>query len=110
MALDSFEKQPYEEFRISADFGLNFQAGETLTQANCSVEAKDPEDQDWTVTVTDQATVAVIDGVESGISQSALQVLVRGGEHGKTYKITFKGETSLDHHWELDVNMKVKEL
>lgn len=110
MALDNFTKQPYEEFRVSADFGKNFQAGETLTLGSCSVAAVDSTDQDVTATVTDQATIAVIDGVESGVSQSALQVLVRAGTDGETYKLTFKGYTSLDHKWELDINMKVKEL
>lgn len=110
MALDSFEKQPYEEFRISADFGHNFQAGETLTLGSCTVGATDGDGQDVTATVTDQTTIAVINGVESAVDSAALQILVRAGTTGATYKITFKGVTSLDHHWELDVNMKVKEL
>jgi hypothetical protein len=109
MALDNFEKQPYEEFRIDADFGNNFQSGEELTLGSCSVEATDPDGLDVAATITDQTTIAVIAGGETAVANAGLQVLIRAGVDGITYKITFKGVTTLDHKWEKDVNMKVKE-
>jgi hypothetical protein len=109
MALDSFEKQPWEEFRISADFGLNMQESETLVLGNCIVSAKDPDGQDVTATVTDQTTIAVVDGESSGVVSGAVQCLIKAGSDGVTYKLTFKGVSDLDHKWEKDINMKVKE-
>lgn len=106
--LDNFEKQPSEEFRITVDFGLNFQTDETLVVGNCSVYVVDGSGQDVSTVVTDQSTIAVVDGAQSGVPQAGLQILVRGGDDLKVYKFTFNGVTSLGHTWEHDIDMKVK--
>lgn len=98
--MDKFTKQPYEEFTISSDFGLNFLSGETIVSQ--TVSAVDSSNVDVTATITTQASVAH-DG-------SKVTVLVKGGTTGNTYKITFRCVTSLGHKWENDVQMKVTEI
>ena len=109
MALDKFTKQSFEEFRISADFGNNFQAKESLVIGSCTVTAADKDGNDVSSTVLDGTTIATADGATSGVALSALQVLVKAGSESESpYKITCQGVTDKGHKWELDVRMVIK--
>ena len=99
--MEQFEKQPYEEFTITADFSKNMETGETITDQ--SVLAFDKDGQDVSSAVTDQGSIV--------ISGQAVKVLVQAGDQALApYKITFRCSTSSGHKWELDVKMKVKEI
>ena len=113
-------KQSYEEFRIHADFGLNMESGvEALALGSCTIVCVDKDGTDVTATLLDATTMTVVDAdattddpAGSGVPNSALQVLVRGGtEAASDYKYTFKGVTDLDppNRWEKDVTMRVRE-
>lgn len=98
---ESFEKQGYEEFTIEGDFSKNMEVGETIN-AGALVLAEDNAGSNVAATVTDQATIAVVG--------QGVQVLVRGGtENLAPYKVTFRCVTSVNHKWEIDVDMKIKE-
>jgi len=102
MALDSFTKQSYESFIVSANFENNMITDETLTEAECTVTAQDKDGSDASSTVLDSTSMAV--------SGTSLQIRVKAGEESKSpYKITFKAVTSLNNKWEKDVNMVISE-
>jgi len=123
-------KQSYEEFRIHADFGLNMEAGEYLLPLDssedssaaevCTVKCWDVSGKDVTNEMLDYDTLTIIDGNPtddednpgSGMTNAALQVLIRGGTEAlSNYKYTFYGVTTLDppNKWELDISMRVRE-
>lgn len=98
-----FEKQPWEEFSIWGDFINNAATGETAKLSSSSVIAEDKDGIDVSITVLDQAAIAV--------SGTQLKVKVRAGTANVSpYKITFKIGTSLENQWEVDVMMKIKSL
>ena len=98
--MDSFTKQPYEEFTVSMDFSANFAGGETISSQTVSVKNKSKTDV--SLVVTNQATV-----INSG---GLVKVLVRAGtEADSFYQITFRCVTSLSHKWEQEVQMIVRE-
>lgn len=100
--MDSFEKQPYDEFTASTDFSRNFGAGETV--ASQTVVAYDKDGATVTTTVTDQATVANDGG-------SKVSVLVKAGtEAASPYRLVFRCVTSVGHKWEHDVQMVIREV
>lgn len=99
----SFTKQPYEAFGIDGDFVNVLETGETLILGSSSVTAQDKDGNDMTNTVLDQSTIAV-DGTK-------LKIRCQAGIPAESpYKITFRTVTSLDNQFEVDVNMKVKEI
>ena len=103
--MEEFEKQGYEEFTIKADFSENMNigdvTGETITSQ--TVTAVDNAD-----TVSD-AIVLVQASITAGAED--VSVLCRAGTEAlEPYKLTFKCETSLNHKWELDVLMKIREI
>lgn len=98
--MDSFTKQPYEQFTISMDFGANFAVGETISSQTVGVV--DKNGNDVSLTVTNQVTVT-----HSG---NLVKVLVRAGSKSASpYKITFRCVTSLSHQWEQEIQMIVRE-
>ena len=101
MALESFSKQPYEQFVIAGEFEAVLLTGETLQNPTMTAINK-ATDADTSTVVIEQATVAI----------SGTQVIgrVRAGVDGETHKITIRTETIDDNKWEVDVLMKVKEL
>lgn len=99
--MEQFEKQPYEEFTITADFSKNMETGETITEQ--FVIAFDKDGLDASSIVTDQGTV-----IASG---QTVKTLVQAGDQALSpYKLTFRCTTSNGHKWELDVKMKVREI
>jgi len=103
-------KQSYEEFRIDVDFGLNMVATETLVLGTSTIVCVDVDGTDVSTTLLDISTKALVTGNESGLPLAGLQVLIKGGtEAGSKYKYTFKGVTTLDHKWEKDISMRIRE-
>lgn len=99
--MEKFIKQIYEEFTITTDFSKNMATDETII--NQSVSVIDYANVDVTTVITDQSTIAAVG--------QTVQILVRAGdESGTPYKITFRCETSEGHKWELDIQMKIKEV
>jgi hypothetical protein len=100
--MDTFSKQPYEEFTIYADFSQNLLEDEVVSSQ--------------TVTITDKSNVNVSSTVSSQASvrndgASKVSVLVRAGSVADSpYKITFQCITSLSHKWDHDVQMIVQEV
>ena len=115
MALESFNKQSYEQFTVVADFYTVLTEGETLssTIGDHNVKAWDKNGVDVSSTVLDSGSLAVVSSPTDGTLQAALQILVKAGSQDLSpYKITFYAVTTASpvHKWELDVKMKVKEL
>jgi hypothetical protein len=109
MALESFEKQNYEEFFIGGDYVDVLESGEALSLAPSTVIAEDKDGNDVTSTVLEASTKA-LDDSEDGGTNNVLKIRCRAGvEASSPYKITFKGETTLANKWEIDVKMKIKE-
>lgn len=104
MALDSFNKQPYEVFWVSADFSNNLDSSEAIVVGSSAVTAMDQDGVDATSDVIVTGTITV--------SGDTLQIQVKGGTTAITYKLTFRATTDASpaNKFELDVNMKVKEL
>jgi hypothetical protein len=102
MALESFTKQPYEEFMIAGDFTQVLESTETIVVGTSTVTATDKSTgEDTSATVLDASTKEV-DGTQ-------LRCRCRAGLTGEQHKITFRAVTSEENKWEIDVIMKVKE-
>lgn len=100
--MEKFTKQIYEEFTIAGDFSKNMETGETI--ATQTVVAVNNVGADATNDVLDTGSI-------SNDGTTKVLVLVRAGTEALSpYKITFKAVTSVDHKWEVDVQMKIKEI
>jgi len=100
--MESFEKQPYEEFVIAADFVNVLEDAETI-ESGPTVTATDVDGEDAVLDIIDDTTISV--------SGSQVLVLVKAGvELSSPYQITFQCVTSNGNKWELDVHMFVREL
>jgi hypothetical protein len=101
MALESFTKQPYEEFVIAGEFSAVLAVAETIsTPLMTAINKK--TGTDTTATVIEAGTVAV--------NGTRVQARCKAGADKETHKITIRAETSDQNKWEIDVLMKVKEL
>lgn len=102
--MDSFDKQPYEEFVIASGFnkkGKTFSVGEAIVDQEIIVVDKYSEDVTYDVIVENSA---------SNDNASKVYVKVKGGDvDSSPYKITFRCVTSLGNKFENDVKMKVVE-
>lgn len=102
MGLESFEKQPWEEFTIAGDFTNFVLSGEEAQLTGSSVAAEDCDGVDATDDVLYASGMAV-DGTK-------LTVKVKAGVEAKSpYKITFKINTTENRKFEVDVHMHIKE-
>jgi len=105
MAIDSFEKQPWEKYWVSASFANDLGDAESIAIGVSTVTATDVNGDDATADVITSGTASV-DG-------QLLRVHVEAGtELLSPYKITFRAATDSNpvNGWEKDVRMKVKEL
>ena len=100
--METINKQPYEAFTISTDFGSNFASGEAIVLQD--VVAVDRFGID--------ATAAIIeaDSVASNGASTVSALLSGGDEAHSPYKITFRCATSVGHRWEYDVQLRVREV
>jgi len=100
MKIQAFgNKQSYEEYFISFDF-VRLMESSQITSA--TVVVLDPVGVDVTSTLTDES--------KNEISNSKINVFVRGGISGKTYKFTCKIGTELGECYEMDATLKVLDL
>lgn len=102
MALESFTKQPYEEFMIAGDFSKVLEDTETITLATSTVTAVNKS-------TGDDTSSAVLDASTKEVDGSQLRCRCKAGLTGEQHKITFRAVTSEENKWEIDVIMKVKE-
>ena len=93
-----FEKQPKETFFIAADFSERLAAGETILTATVSAVIAG--------TTTDVTTTIIS---SSSISGDNVNVKVKAGSSGSSYKITVLANTSSSSIYELDILMRVVE-
>lgn len=103
MALPRTEKQSYERYVIGCNYEKVLGDTELIVLGSSLVEAQDKDGNDMSTVVIEQATFAV-DG-------SRLKFRIREGlEIESPYKITAKAETDLGNRFEVDFEMRVKEL
>jgi len=110
MALESFIKQPSEEFPVWGSILDVQEASETVVLAASTVVAIDKDGNDVTSSVLDSATKALGSDPDGSYTDNMLGVKVQNGtEEASPYKITFEMHTSAGNIWEKDVRMKIKE-
>lgn len=114
MALEATQKQTYEAYTIDFEFDTVLAAGEELspTIGDHTVVALDNTQADASATVLDDTSKSVVDS-ENGVVNSTLRIQIRAGEEGKSpYKVTAKVKTTATpaNQWEMDMNIKVKEI
>lgn len=103
MGLPRTSKQSYERYVVGCNYDKVLGDAETIVLLSSLVEAKDKNGNDMSTVVIEQATFAV-DG-------SRLKFKIREGiEAESPYKITAKAETDLGNRFEVDFEMRVKEL
>ena len=107
--LNRFEKQPSEKIMIWASAVNNMSSTEKLVLGSCSVSAVDEDGTDVTSTLVDQSTLQLGDHPDKGGTNNILGVMVRNGESGKRYKVTFQLATDLGQVFEVDVVVYVKD-
>ena len=98
--MNNFNKQPSETFPIAIDFSEVLGNAETISLRTVTASIHYGGSGDATSTVIDSSLIS-LDNVD---------VTVKGGTSGLTYKITTKITTSLGNISEEDVLMKVMEL
>jgi len=91
-------KQPWEELLRYMDFVDRIATGDTV--ASCPIVATDEE---GTV-----VTGSMIDG-PTALSGSRVYYTLKGGTHGKTYKINFKAVSTAGNKPEEDLMVEVRE-
>lgn len=97
--LESFEKQPAENFPFAVEFGGRMPSG--LTLVSCALSAINTA-----TALTDNTVLASTTGTIVGTNAVAR---VKAGSNGSTYKITYLVTLSDDSVLEEDVLMDVKE-
>ena len=102
MALETFTKQPYEAFGISADLVNVLETGETIVAGSSTVTAVDKDGN--------PATSEVLNTGSKAVDGSKLVIQCQDGTEDKSpYKITFRMVTDSGNQYEVDVKMKIKE-
>lgn len=104
MLVPEFQKQPYEQFFLGAEFANVIDTDlEDIDLPNSTITAIDVS-EDTDDTVLDIGSKAVE-------SDSILKVRVTAGTAAKSpYKFTFRIVTTLNNKWEKDINMVVEDL
>lgn len=98
--MDSFEKQPYEEWPIAVDFSPRLPAGTTI--ATMVVSAKLEADN------SNQGET-VLDASNATINGNIVIVGVKGGVNLADYIISFRGTLSPSGKVETDLRMRVRD-
>lgn len=103
MALPRTEKQSYERYVVGCNYEKVLGSSEAIVLANSIVEAEDKDGVDKSTIVIEQATF-VVDGTR-------LKFRIREGVEAESpYKVTAKAETDLGNRFEVDFEMRIKEL
>ena len=90
----SFTKQPSERFTVSLDFSRRLGSSETISEKTVTATSSGT---DYTSTVIDSST----------INGDAVEVKVKAGSDGISYKITVVITTSSDNVFEDEITMTV---
>lgn len=114
MALESTQKQTFEMYTIDFEFDTVLATGEELsaTMGDHAVSAIDSEGTDASTDVLTDATKTRVDS-EAGVANSTLRIQIKAGDQAKSpYKVTAKVKTTASpaNQWEMDMNIKVKEI
>lgn len=108
--METFEKQPYEEFNVGADFTADLAASETIVLANSAVSAREEaDDTDVTSSLVGSKSLTTNPDNTEAQTDATLQALIGNGVKDKEYILTFRIETSLNQKFEHDVRMSVRE-
>jgi len=103
MAIAAFQKTTWESWVPAANFADDLEDGETIVLATSDISATDKNGADATATILNQAFKAV--------SGTYLQIrVVAGTEALSVYNIKFKAVTSLGNNYELNIEMKIKNI
>lgn len=103
MAIASFQKTIWETWVPAANFADDLEDGETIVLASSDVSATDKAGTDATADILNQSYKAV--------SGTYLQIrVVAGTEALSVYNIKFKAVTNLGNNYELNIQMKVKDI
>lgn len=104
MSLESFTKQGYDSFLLTANFSRNMRTGDTLILGNTVITAKDKEGDD--------ATAAILTMGDKAVSGMRLQVRIKAGTQALSPFVVryLTGTTTLGDQWEKDIKVKIKEL
>ena len=113
-SIESFQKQKYEQWFISADLmtvnGSLLEEGENIDLVNTTITATDKDGEDATDDVLQVGTKALTDSPDGG-TDNGVKVRVQAGvEDLSSYKITFRIPTDRDNRFEIDIKQKIKEL
>jgi hypothetical protein len=98
MAIDTFTKQPSEEYYVTVDFSQVLGSTETIASVTCTVT-------ELTVGTDMTATMA---GTPT-ITGQTVKALMKAGTTGYAYDVSFRIVTSLSQKFEADLNMNVLE-
>lgn len=106
MALVTTEKQPWERYFVYGDFVKVMDADETLDEAKITVTAVTigTSPVDATGDVIDTPSIYKDDVLKRAY------VRLMDGLDGSNYKFTIRIETSKANRWEVDGQLKVKEI
>ena len=96
-----FDKQPSEVFPVEEMFHRILSDGETIVEGTSEVLAFDEDGTDVSASVIDSKSVPA--------EGTSLIGVVKAGESGKLYTITFRATTSLGYVYESDRKMYIKE-
>lgn len=94
--MNKFEKQSNEKYAISIDFSNTLETTETIAS--------------FTLSVTDELgqSVTTSDVVDSSSNDNdSVEIVVKDGTNGKTYKLTAVTTSSLGYVYEEDVYMEI---
>lgn len=96
------DKQPWETFPISMGFSENMEDGETINAANSSVVVID-------TATGDNVSETLLEGSPTVVAGKKLQAQLKGGTHGKKYKISFRAYISVTKQLEEDLIFDVRD-
>lgn len=98
--MESFVKQPYEEWAIAVNFTNRLPSGSTI--ATMVVSAVKESDNS-------NASSDVLDATTATINSNIVTVGVKGGSNAEDYIISFRGTLTPSGKVEADVRMKVRD-
>lgn len=98
--MESFVKQPYEEWTIAVDFTNRLPSGSTIaTMVVSAVKESDGSN----------ASSDVLDATDATINSAIVTVGVKGGSNEQDYILSFKGTLTPTGKVETDIRMKVRD-
>ena len=112
---ETFYKQPWESYIMGVDFSWAMEEGEILVVGSCTITAIDKDSADASAAIVDNDDKAVTtadadDITTTPVTNAMLVTRIFGGTVALSkYLITFKGVTSYDNQYEMDLKMDIRE-